>query len=1012
MQARVRLGHQHAESKSKLLQRLVFAKTSDISEFPTVGFLSSPPSQQTTALMPFPFTFTHNVPGTANPFLPPPSPHRTRLAPAISPATSATSLGLPHSPVKTGFTFDRDRLSQLASPGLKRSQLPKFPARPSPPSLAPTTVSTTAAGSSGLQQALNAPVSLSRKRGWEPAFGEHRKSPSTSSTTLASASANMNNGYLDGPAKYREMLRNSKNANSSREDFNEMDVPAPDADVSSHHPRYIYLASIIYSCIPPSRLLDTLMASTPTSVHCPPVLSPIDAILPVILLLSVTCLSSFQLSIPNYHLHFRFCLFFSSPDPHMLTDQLVILTLPDPPPLPPPPPPPPIAEPQHEPPAKRRKGIAGSIVDTAVNAALIGTAVGLTVYRLVTTSWRDRHGPSTATANANTNGNGNRNARNRIVSANANANRAGGNKDPPPPPYSPPHHGHQDEQQLSLADATTVVSSASAIKAQLAQKQHQQAGSGLYAHAHAQDETRHQQPNKSSTTATTQGRGKKQVRRRQQVVSRNRPRIIVVRGPAAAAVVGSSGGGGGGSRISQSPAPHVPGQGFVSPPPVYHTSLSASTSSNSNGRLSVQPEFDFSRIGGEERYGGGGVEGEEDVFGSGQAMGESYGYALGGGSVDVDGDGDVSMDMDTDPDGSFTRPLSRLDMHMHVPGGIYDDDATGNTSFGSHLGASDQAEDDWDEGPSHLSSISHTSHHSTGAKSVVEEQMDWIGDKLSVLIEEGKRALGREVVVMSECKEDEVDDGLGGWVDEDDQQQQQQRKGRRRGGSVSANVGMGMGLGLNASAAGPAPGAGFGAVGTRPRSGSVRSTYGYQPQPQPPHGQFLSLPTSTAGAGAGAGRRPRASIPAGFGSTAHNAWPSPTTPAFGPSLTVPPIPTPSWASPPGPSSAAPGSASLPPTPQKPKHTPSSDHLHPQPFYAHPGLAVSQPALSSHGYGYSSSAGHGYGHGSGGSSGGGDGLFAGMGANSTSADDEWQSQELKESMERARMKVLRERGLLR
>lgn len=45
--------------------------------------------------------------------------------------------------------------------------------------------------------------------------------------------------------------------------------------------------------------------------------------------------------------------------------------------------------------------------------------------------------------------------------------------------------------------------------------------------------------------------------------------------------------------------------------------------------------------------------------------------------------------------------------------------------------------------------------------------MDWIGDKLSMLIEEGKKALGREVVVMSETKEDEVDDGTGTWEEED-----------------------------------------------------------------------------------------------------------------------------------------------------------------------------------------------------------------------------------------------------
>ncbi|KAI0299204.1 hypothetical protein BC826DRAFT_995992 [Russula brevipes] len=38
------------------------------------------------------------------------------------------------------------------------------------------------------------------------------------------------------------------------------------------------------------------------------------------------------------------------------------------------------------PPAKRRRTLAGTIVSGAVNAALIGTAVGLTVFRL----WRDR----------------------------------------------------------------------------------------------------------------------------------------------------------------------------------------------------------------------------------------------------------------------------------------------------------------------------------------------------------------------------------------------------------------------------------------------------------------------------------------------------------------------------------------------------------------------------------------------------------------------------------------------
>lgn len=34
------------------------------------------------------------------------------------------------------------------------------------------------------------------------------------------------------------------------------------------------------------------------------------------------------------------------------------------------------------PPSKRRRTLAGSIASTALSAALIGTAVGLTVYRL------------------------------------------------------------------------------------------------------------------------------------------------------------------------------------------------------------------------------------------------------------------------------------------------------------------------------------------------------------------------------------------------------------------------------------------------------------------------------------------------------------------------------------------------------------------------------------------------------------------------------------------------------
>ncbi|CDO76294.1 hypothetical protein BN946_scf184917.g10 [Trametes cinnabarina] len=49
-----------------------------------------------------------------------------------------------------------------------------------------------------------------------------------------------------------------------------------------------------------------------------------------------------------------------------------------------------------------------------------------------------------------------------------------------------------------------------------------------------------------------------------------------------------------------------------------------------------------------------------------------------------------------------------------------------------------------------------------------DDKMSWIGDRLAQLIAEGQKALGREVVIMSEDKEDEVDDGSGAWVEEDD----------------------------------------------------------------------------------------------------------------------------------------------------------------------------------------------------------------------------------------------------
>ncbi|KAF8206344.1 hypothetical protein K438DRAFT_1817036 [Mycena galopus ATCC 62051] len=50
---------------------------------------------------------------------------------------------------------------------------------------------------------------------------------------------------------------------------------------------------------------------------------------------------------------------------------------------------------------------------------------------------------------------------------------------------------------------------------------------------------------------------------------------------------------------------------------------------------------------------------------------------------------------------------------------------------------------------------------------LVEDKMDWLGDQLSILIQEGQKALGREIVVKSDAREDEIDDGCGVWEEDE-----------------------------------------------------------------------------------------------------------------------------------------------------------------------------------------------------------------------------------------------------
>lgn len=66
--------------------------------------------------------------------------------------------------------------------------------------------------------------------------------------------------------------------------------------------------------------------------------------------------------------------------------------------------------------------------------------------------------------------------------------------------------------------------------------------------------------------------------------------------------------------------------------------------------------------------------------------------------------------------------------------------------------------------------------------------MDWMGSQLARLIEEGKRALNKEVVVMSERQEDAEDDGTGQWVDDGGAYASRSRSGSMRKHKRPRNV--------------------------------------------------------------------------------------------------------------------------------------------------------------------------------------------------------------------------------
>ncbi|KAF8903453.1 hypothetical protein CPB84DRAFT_1835857 [Gymnopilus junonius] len=116
----------------------------------------------------------------------------------------------------------------------------------------------------------------------------------------------------------------------------------------------------------------------------------------------------------------------------------------------------------------------------------------------------------------------------------------------------------------------------------------------------------------------------------------------------------------------------------------------------------------------------------------------------------------------------------------------------------------------------------------------VEDKMDWIGDKLSMLIEQGRRALQSEVVVMSEAKEDEVDDGRGGWEEDEEDNE---GEGERRSLSVSRN-----GSTKSRSRAGMST---FPSTSSASASVSVSASAALPPPPSSPSSNLISASVGT-----------------------------------------------------------------------------------------------------------------------------------------------------------------------
>ena len=206
------------------------------------------------------------------------------------------------------------------------------------------------------------PAPLSRKRGWEP-------SPSRSTTTLTSTT-----GYLDTPAKYRQL---GISAISDEYHNITMSDSPPDQGYNDQEEGALQPHILDLGACMQVALHNLILMQASVNVFAGAAARGLANLRPV----ETAIYSSSPISIQHIlsSLFCVFCVFCSHPFRYLLSSSLLILYL--------------FISIMatnrlilllhiEMPPLKRRRGLAGSIISTAISAALIGSAVGLTVYRL------------------------------------------------------------------------------------------------------------------------------------------------------------------------------------------------------------------------------------------------------------------------------------------------------------------------------------------------------------------------------------------------------------------------------------------------------------------------------------------------------------------------------------------------------------------------------------------------------------------------------------------------------